>query len=278
MGKIENAVQIALGIAKDDSHGYDQIHRWGDDYDCSSLVITALQQAGIKVADAGASFTGNMYSALLKCGFVDVTKKVTRTTGKGLERGDVLLYHKGKTGHTAFYIGDGQIVHASLNEKGTITGGKTGDQTGKEICVRSYYNRPWSYVLRYEEQESSQETVYMVKKGDTLSAIAKKYGTTVDALVKLNGIKNPNLITVGQKLKISGQEAAPVPSAPKTWKGKVCTQKLPLNIRKSSDPKSTIIGTLAKGTIHEFQGDKVNGMYQLAERAGWCSSSYINKV
>lgn len=271
MEKIENAVQIALGIAKDDSHGYDQIHRWGDDYDCSSLVITACEQAGIKVSEAGATYTGNMLSAFKKCGFKDVTKEITLSTGKGLQRGDVLLNVKK---HTAFYIGDGQIVHASLNEKGTTTGGKKGDQTGREICTRSYYNRPWDYVLRYEEKETfPSETVYTVKKGDTLSAIAKKYGTTVDALVKLNGIKNPNLITVGQKIKISGST-----SAPKTWKGKVATEKLPLNIRRSSDPNSTILGTLAKGSVHEFQGEAVNGMYQLAERAGWCASRYINKV
>jgi len=45
-------------------------------------------------------------------------------------------------------------------------------------------------------------SVYTVKKGDTLSEIAQKYGTTVNELVKLNNIKNPNLIYVGQKLKI----------------------------------------------------------------------------
>ena len=43
---------------------------------------------------------------------------------------------------------------------------------------------------------------YTVKKGDTLGGIAKKYNTTVDKLVSLNGIKNKNLIYAGQKLKI----------------------------------------------------------------------------
>ncbi|NLO90296.1 MAG: LysM peptidoglycan-binding domain-containing protein, partial [Clostridia bacterium] len=43
-----------------------------------------------------------------------------------------------------------------------------------------------------------------VKKGDTLSHIAKRFGTTVNELARLNNIKNPNLIYVGQKLKISG--------------------------------------------------------------------------
>jgi LysM repeat protein len=43
---------------------------------------------------------------------------------------------------------------------------------------------------------------YTVKKGDTLWEIAKKYGTTVDALAKANNIKNPNLIYAGSKLII----------------------------------------------------------------------------
>ena len=51
-----------------------------------------------------------------------------------------------------------------------------------------------------------QTITYTVKKGDTLTAIAKKYGTTVNKLVKLNNIKNKNLIYVGQVLTISGKK------------------------------------------------------------------------
>lgn len=47
-----------------------------------------------------------------------------------------------------------------------------------------------------------KSVVYTVKKGDTLSAIAKKYGTTYQKIAADNGIKNPNLIRVGQKLTI----------------------------------------------------------------------------
>lgn len=48
---------------------------------------------------------------------------------------------------------------------------------------------------------------YTVKKGDTLSAIAKKYGTTVEAILKANPqIKNANLIKVGEVIRIPGKE------------------------------------------------------------------------
>lgn len=42
--------------------------------------------------------------------------------------------------------------------------------------------------------------LYKVKKGDTLSKIAIEYKTTVSKLVKLNNIKNPNLIITGSNL------------------------------------------------------------------------------
>ena len=48
------------------------------------------------------------------------------------------------------------------------------------------------------------ETVYTVVKGDTLSGIAAKYGTTYQEIAKANGIKNPNLIYPGQQFKIPG--------------------------------------------------------------------------
>lgn len=52
--------------------------------------------------------------------------------------------------------------------------------------------------------KSTSTTVktYTVKRGDALSGIAAKYGTSVSRLASLNGIKNTNLIRVGQKLRV----------------------------------------------------------------------------
>jgi peptidoglycan hydrolase-like protein with peptidoglycan-binding domain len=54
----------------------------------------------------------------------------------------------------------------------------------------------------------SVPTIYTVKSGDTLSKIAAHFGITVGEIVKLNGIKNPNLIRVGEVLKL---KAVPKP-------------------------------------------------------------------
>ena len=53
-------------------------------------------------------------------------------------------------------------------------------------------------------QGTAGEQVYTVQRGDTLSGIAAKYGTTYQKLASYNGIANPNVISVGQKIKIPG--------------------------------------------------------------------------
>ena len=77
---------------------------------------------------------------------------------------------------------------------------------GTELTVTAEKNG-WGYVgkgwvsLEFVEKVSDTKT-YTIQAGDTLSGIAKKYGTTVDALVKANGIKDKNLIIAGKPLII----------------------------------------------------------------------------
>ena len=210
MSIIEKAVNWIIGIANDNTHGYDQGSRWSPDYDCSSLVISAWKQAGVNLT---CTYTGNMYANMVNKGFSDITSQVNLATGSGLARGDVLL---NVSSHTAMYIGNGQICEATGNENGGITGGQTGDQTGREICINSYRNYPWNYVLRYVAEDSgSRETqsgnttstdqdTYTVQAGDSLWAIAEKIygsGAYYTKLMTLNGLTNSNIM-VGQVLKI----------------------------------------------------------------------------
>lgn len=144
MSVVERAIAWAVCVANDDSHGYSQDANKrfaGVDYDCSSFVITAYKQAGV---DLKSTYTGNMKKDFLAHGFVEVPLK-------DKQRGDVLL---NEAHHTAIYIGDNKIVHASSSENGGKYG-KDGDQTGKEICIRSFYGT-WDTVLRYVGSESQE--------------------------------------------------------------------------------------------------------------------------
>ena len=177
MSKVESAVTWACSIANDNAHGYDEIYRWGPDYDCSSAVITAWEQAGVKVKTAGATYTGNMYSVFVKNGFKDVTKSVNLMTGSGLQRGDVLLNH---ICHTAMYCGNGLEVEASINELGCVSGGQAGDQTGREFAINVFRNYPFDVVLRYQEQTAAKDEP--VKEPKKLSTDINFYGTVnIDA-------------------------------------------------------------------------------------------------
>nr|DAZ72597.1 MAG TPA: NlpC/P60 family [Caudoviricetes sp.] len=171
MSKTEKATKQMESWAQDSSHGYDQDYRWGEkgDFDCSSAVIQAWQNAGVPVKTKGATYTGDMRTVFLSCGFKDVTSKVNRSTGSGLLRGDVLL---NETHHVAMYCGNGKEVEASINEKGTAHGGQPGDQTGKEFLIRSYRNYPWDCVLRYSENgAAANDTV--TKKQNTVAYVAR---------------------------------------------------------------------------------------------------------
>lgn len=97
------------------------------------------------------------------------------------------------------------IVKKATKKKITVIEGNKGNSSEvgiREIPVNGRYIRGFATPKYSAMAKSKTKITYTVKRGDTLSAIAKKYGTTVKAIAAENGIKNKNLIYVGQKLKI----------------------------------------------------------------------------
>ncbi len=67
--------------------------------------------------------------------------------------------------------------------------------------------QPQEHIAQPSQQapaKAESDIYYTVNSGDTLSAIASKYGVSVDTIVKLNNIANPNIIYPGQIFKING--------------------------------------------------------------------------
>lgn len=211
------AVQFIIDIANDDTHGYDQAHRNGLDYDCSSLVGTALHEAGFNVSPY--SWTGNLEAQLRKAGFVDCKAPWLP--------GDV---HLKTQHHVVMSISNTQIANASINEKGTATGGKTGDQTGKEICIRSYYEYSggWDVHLRYVGQNTdvSVDTIAReVIEGKWGNGDTRKKLLT-EACYDYNTVQaKVNAILSGKELKSNGEIAREV-IAGKWGNGDTRKQKL----------------------------------------------------
>ena len=89
-------------------------------------------------------------------------------------------------------------------------------------CPGAYLESKFPYIANEVNKRLNGNTTpslpessgtYTVQKGDTLSSIARKYGTTYQKLAELNGIQDPSKIYVGQVLKVTGSSA---PSLPET--------------------------------------------------------------
>ena len=122
------------------------------------------------------------------------------------KRGDWILYDwddNGKGNNVGGPDHVGTVDKVSNSKIYVIEGNKSNAVGERIIAVNGRYIRGF-VTPKYSTMAKGKTTsTYTVKRGDTLSAIAKKYGTTVKAIAAENGIKNVNLIYVGQKLKIT---------------------------------------------------------------------------
>ncbi|MGG4604626.1 peptidoglycan DD-metalloendopeptidase family protein [Paenalcaligenes sp. Me131] len=59
----------------------------------------------------------------------------------------------------------------------------------------------------------TKDGYYVVKRGDTLSKVARQHNQSLSSLMRMNNISNPNRITVGQRLRVQGGSAAPAATA-----------------------------------------------------------------
>lgn len=194
--------------------------------------------------------------------------------------GDQIFFINGKTWtHTGIVVSvkDGMVY--------TIEG-NAGANADRVVECRypvgaSYiagYGRPdWSLVPADTDDKPTSSGTYTVKKGDTLSEIAAKYGTTVDALVKLNGIKNPNLIITGQVLKLPGSSSNSGNSgvgASTAYKAQV-TAEDGLNCRKSPGTTATIIKAYRYGETITISKEQSGWGYT---GEGWVCLTYVKKT
>ena len=87
-------------------------------------------------------------------------------------------------------------------------------------CPGAYLESKFPYIANEVNKRLNGNTTpslpessgtYTVQKGDTLSSIARKYGTTYQKLAELNGIQDPSKIYVGQVLKVTGTSTPALP-------------------------------------------------------------------
>ncbi len=138
---VNSAMAWGIRTADDDSHGYSQGDRWGPNYDCSSLVISAYAAAGIPLQEYGANNTYTLKNACLESGKFEWIEGPIDTSS--LQPGDLIL---DESSHVEMYVGNGNTLGAHDNYDGG-----DGDSTGTEIDIAPLSMGWWypSGVLRY---------------------------------------------------------------------------------------------------------------------------------
>lgn len=126
-----------------------------------------------------------------------------------------LKSHGGNTNFQGYiYPPSGFEYAGNKNETGSnidvvardVIAGKYGNGTARKTALEKAGYNYKEVQTRVNElmsgKSKSTSLYYTVKSGDTLSGIATKYGTTYQKLAQMNGIKNPNIIYKGQRIKV----------------------------------------------------------------------------
>lgn len=89
------------------------------------------------------------------------------------------------------------IGHASIDERGKASGGAAGDQTGKEVCTRSWYAKGWQYCLRPKSTTVAERSAAACEAACANNNIGydQSQRNTLHNLAKANGY---NLKAVGK--------------------------------------------------------------------------------
>lgn len=251
-----DAVNFAVKIASNNSHGYSQTVRSlyniinPKSFDCSSLALTAYYYALLKngltaqanYLKANCSYTGNMLK-MLNAGFEIAARNQTAHTQ--MIKGDLEL---NATHHVAMAVSKDIIVHARSSE-GTKD---VKDNSGNEIRTQPWYlySHGWTHRLRF------------TGKGIDFSNLVK------------NSTKKPNTSTPA------------APSKTPKWVGKVTASEL--NVRTWAGTENTKLKsypTLSKGNLVDVcdtvkAKDKSDWYYiRIAGKYfGFVSAKYIKKI
>ena len=117
--------------------------------------------------------------------------------------------------------------------------------------------------------QAKQEGYYSVVLGDTLAKISSRFGVSVDELVKLNNISNPNLIYVGEVLRIDAAAAAKTQTTAATVAKASVTQTTSAQTVVKVDPTATVAAKPAAtpapaATTQVASSNKGAAIYQAA--------------
>lgn len=160
------------------------------------------QWAGIPVKTTGNKYASGYWLNRNKSGYAKYFDFITDKSK--VKRGDWCIWPNNSScpsSHIAMYWSG--VNGSSAKFFGERQGTKKREFRLTTLKTDFYGAFRWKGWASTSTASTPHEVYYYVRKGDTLTKIASRYGTNVDKLVKLNGIKDKNKIYAGQRLRVS---------------------------------------------------------------------------
>lgn len=133
---------------------------------------------------------------------IETTPPIKNVASNAFKTGDIVQIIPG----SYYYDGKNKIPNWVIAKQWYLSSVSTTNDRcvlGKSIDGKNNIQSAISSTcLKLIKKVKPADIVYTVRSGDTLSKIAQRYGTTTTVLVAYNNIKNPNIIYIGQKIKI----------------------------------------------------------------------------
>lgn len=155
----------------------------------------------------------------------DQSKTGVPVPKEALRPGDLVFYWRGRhrrSKHVGIYTGEGKFIH-SPQTGSTITEEPAFDSYRRSVFIeaRRVYDDPKAAPLALDRKrtvvkkayaanrsvaarrsESSRPRTYVVKSGDTLWSLSRRFGVSTSRLMKANGLSARHTLNIGQKLSI----------------------------------------------------------------------------
>ena len=183
------------------------------------------------------------------------------------------------------------IGHASKDENGNGRNGVAGDQTGKEVCIRAWYNKPWDTLIRFKDPQKAKLVAdciemacnnnfvgYDMNQRNGLLNLARKYNYNVSKVTVPCETDCSALVSVACMY-------AGIPESVLTLNGNCATTRTLKNCLKSTgevdiyttSPYLTKTDRLKRGDILLRQGSHVVVVVKVSENPYQLTASLLKE-
>lgn len=200
-----------------------------------------------KLKNANMIYVGQ--KLVIKRGTTETSKpsQSANKPGNSTSTSNKTVYYTVKQGDTLSKIAGQYKTSADKIAKDNKISNPNHIYVGQKLAIKTGSSSNQSNTANKPSQSTSNQTVYYtVQQGDTVGKIANKYNTTTSQIVKDNKLSNPNVIYVGQKLKVGTKKTSQSSSNHTSSSAKTYTVKSGDNLYEIARRNGTSVSALMK--------------------------------